>query len=68
MRHPVVPKHSGVNYYHQFGGRPQSYLSKQRYGIVPMSNHYTFDGQGRDTYIGTDNGGFSCPYQADLAP
>jgi len=68
MRHQAVPKPCGTNYYHQFGGRPQAYLTKQRYGICPMYNHYTVDGNGRDGYINTDNGGFSYPYSPDLAP
>ena len=68
MRHGSIPSHSGINFYAGFGGSSPSHLTKQAYGIVPMASHYKANGQGRDTYIGFDNGGLYQPYQPDLAP
>lgn len=68
MRHGSIPKHSGINYYHGFGGSSPSSITKQTYGIVPLASHYKHDGQGRDTYIGVDNGGMYIPTTAELQP
>lgn len=43
-------------------------MTKQNYGILPMSSHYKVDGMGRDTYIGMDNGGLYNPFEADMQP
>ena len=68
MKHPSIGRHSGVNFYHGFGGAKPSSLTRTQYGVQPKSLHYTMDGFGRDTYIGFDQGGLMRSYEAARAP
>lgn len=68
MNHQSVPKHSGINFYNNFGGGARDFVTKNNYPILPHSSSYGVDGRGRDQYIKNNNGGLALSYQPALAP
>ena len=52
---------------HQGLGGSTDYLSKSMFG-VPFTTNYQFNGTGRDSYIGVDNGGFFARTDPSKAP
>lgn len=54
--------------YKNFGGQPREYTTHNNTNSMPFQHKYNFCGNGRDTYIGNDNGGNFKMYHPDLHP
>ena len=57
-----------MNYSNGFAGARKDYISSSTMPSMPFQHRYQYHGNGRDTYIGHDNGGFNKMYQPDLHP
>ena len=54
------------NYQKGFGGAARDYVTLSSMPLMPMYGVYRVDGNGRDSYISMDNGGYFKAYNPDI--